>query len=140
MACHGELAQSRPAARHLTGFYVALSFGGMVGGLFAGLIAPYAFSWIAEYPILLALAALCRPAGMPAVRGGLGLWLVAVVAGFVLIGLGYREGTVTAFLETNRVWMVSGFAVVMMVLASSWKIDRWSVAGLVVLGLILIRV
>ncbi len=50
-------------AKYLTGFYVALSFGGMVGGLFAGLIAPYAFSWIAEYPILLALAALCRPPG-----------------------------------------------------------------------------
>jgi len=61
MACHGELARTRPGARYLTGFYVALSFGGMVGGLFAGLIAPYAFSWIAEYPILLALAVLCRP-------------------------------------------------------------------------------
>src|SRR5216683_623835 len=63
MACHGELARTRPAAKYLTGFYVALSFGGMVGGLFAGLIAPYTFSWIAEYPILLALAALCRPPG-----------------------------------------------------------------------------
>ena len=62
MACHGELARTRPAAKYLTGFYVALSFGGMVGGLFAGLIAPFAFSWVAEYPILLALAALCRPA------------------------------------------------------------------------------
>ena len=41
MACHGELARTRPAAKYLTGFYVALSFGGMVGGLFAGLIAPY---------------------------------------------------------------------------------------------------
>ena len=56
MACHGELARTRPAAKYLTGFYVALSFGGMVGGLFAGLIAPFTFSWIAEYPILLALA------------------------------------------------------------------------------------
>ena len=37
MACHGELARTRPAAKYLTGFYVALSFGGMVGGLFAGL-------------------------------------------------------------------------------------------------------
>ena len=55
-------ARGRPA-KYLTGFYVALSFGGMVGGLFAGLIAPFAFSWIAEYPILLALAALCRPPG-----------------------------------------------------------------------------
>src|SRR5258705_1280988 len=63
MACHGDLARTRPAAKYLTGFYVALSFGGMIGGLFAGLIAPYTFSWIAEYPILLALAALCRPQG-----------------------------------------------------------------------------
>ena len=56
IACHGELARTRPAAKYLTGFYVALSFGGMVGGLFAGLIAPFTFSWVAEYPILLALA------------------------------------------------------------------------------------
>ena len=63
MACHGELARTRPAAKYLTGFYVALSFGGMVGGLFAGLIAPFTFSWVAEYPILLACAALCRPPG-----------------------------------------------------------------------------
>src|SRR6266481_5472509 len=63
MACHGELARTRPAAKYLTGFYVALSFGGMVGVLFAGLVAPFTFSWIAEYPILLALAALCRPSG-----------------------------------------------------------------------------
>ncbi len=60
MACHGELARSRPAPAHLTAFYLALSFGGMVGGLFAGLFAPFAFSWIAEYPILAVLAVLCR--------------------------------------------------------------------------------
>src|SRR3954454_2566472 len=63
MACHGDLARTRPAARYLTGFYVALSFGGMVGGLFAGLVAPFTFSWIAEYPILVALAAVRRPSG-----------------------------------------------------------------------------
>ncbi|MGL4261268.1 MAG: class I SAM-dependent methyltransferase, partial [Afipia sp.] len=80
MACHGELARTRPAAQYLTGFYVALSFGGMVGGLFAGLIAPYAFSWIAEYPILLALAALCRPAETSTARGGFALWVLAAVA------------------------------------------------------------
>ena len=61
MACHGELARSRPALAHLTAFYVSLSFGGMLGGLFAGLVAPFTFSWVAEYPILAALAVLCRP-------------------------------------------------------------------------------
>ncbi len=61
MTCHGELARLRPPAARLTTFYVALSFGGMVGGLFAGLIAPYIFSWVTEYPILIALSLLCRP-------------------------------------------------------------------------------
>jgi hypothetical protein len=61
MACHGELARSRPAPSHLTTFYVSLSFGGMVGGLFSGLVAPYAFSSVVEYPILAVLAVLCRP-------------------------------------------------------------------------------
>jgi spermidine synthase len=62
MACHGEVARCRPAPAHLTAFYVSLSFGGMVGGLFAGLLTPNIFSWVAEYPILVVLAVLCRPA------------------------------------------------------------------------------
>src|ERR1700709_1146074 len=61
MACHGELARTRPAAKYLTGFYVALSFGGMVGGLFAGLIAPFTFSWIAGDPLLLGVGGVWRP-------------------------------------------------------------------------------
>ncbi len=61
--CHGRLVRSRPAASHLTAFYLAMSFGGMVGGASASLLAPNIFSWIAEYPILLVAAALCRPPG-----------------------------------------------------------------------------
>ena len=38
-----------------------MSFGGMIGGIAAGLVAPYVFNWIAEYPILITLAVLCRP-------------------------------------------------------------------------------
>ncbi len=140
MACHGELARMRPAASHLTGFYVALSFGGMIGGLFAGLIAPYAFSWIAEYPILLALAALCRPTEASKARGAFTVWLLALVAVLALIALSYRPGTTTEFLETNRVWVVSGVAVVAVLLAVFWRIGRWQLAALVALGLILIRV
>jgi len=61
LMCHGELAQRRPPARYLTSFYMWMSFGGMIGGISAGLVAPYVFNWIAEYPILLTLAVLCRP-------------------------------------------------------------------------------
>jgi hypothetical protein len=61
LACHGELARRRPPARHLTAFYMWMSTGGMIGGIAAGLVAPHVFSWVAEYPILVVLAVLCRP-------------------------------------------------------------------------------
>lgn len=140
MACHGELARTRPPAAHLTGFYVALSFGGMMGGLFAGLIAPYTFSWVAEYPILLALAALCRPPETTRVRGALALWIVAVIAAVALIVISFSDGSTAQSIETNRVWVGKAFAVAVMVLGVLWKVDRWKLAALVTLGLVLTRV
>jgi hypothetical protein len=61
LMCHGELARRRPGAQYLTGFYLWMSAGGVIGGIAAGLIAPHVFNWVAEYPILIALAVLCRP-------------------------------------------------------------------------------
>jgi hypothetical protein len=60
MACHLALYRSRPGSARLTEFYLCISFGGMIGGLFCGLIAPHIFSTVAEYPIamLLSLAAI----------------------------------------------------------------------------------
>ena len=43
MFAHGELAADRPAPAYLTRFYLMVSLGGAVGGLFVGLIAPYVF-------------------------------------------------------------------------------------------------
>jgi hypothetical protein len=61
LACHGELAARRPPAQFLTGFFMWMSTGGMIGGISAGLIAPHVFNWVVEYPLLIALAILCRP-------------------------------------------------------------------------------
>jgi spermidine synthase len=61
MICHGLLSATRPAAAYLTRFYFCLSLGGVLGGIFSGLLAPNIFSWIAEYPILIVAAALARP-------------------------------------------------------------------------------
>ena len=62
MVAHGELYASRPPAAQLTEFYLWMSFGGVLGGIFSALVAPHIFSTIMEYPILLVLALLCRPA------------------------------------------------------------------------------
>jgi spermidine synthase len=66
MACHGELARDRPAASHLTGFYLWMSVGGVAGGLFNALVAPLAFNAIVEYPLALVLACLLTPGLGPA--------------------------------------------------------------------------
>jgi SAM-dependent methyltransferase len=61
LLCHGRLAQERPSAQHLTEFYFWMALGGMVGGLFNTLAAPFIFSRVVEYPAALALVAFLRP-------------------------------------------------------------------------------
>lgn len=61
MVCHGELARDRPHPAHLTEFYLWLALGGVLGGLFNSLVAPLVFAGVAEYPLALVLAVLCRP-------------------------------------------------------------------------------
>jgi hypothetical protein len=51
--CHRQLYESRPDASHLTEFYMLMSLGGVLGGLFVSLIAPLVFNKVLEYPILL---------------------------------------------------------------------------------------
>jgi hypothetical protein len=141
MACHGELARTRPAARYLTGFYVALSFGGMVGGLFAGLIAPYTFSWIAEYPILLALAVLCRPqGGDKPTRWSLWYWPLLAVVAIALIAPSFTTGKLFDWMDDQRVYVISAVAVAALFLAVVLKANRNKLAAAVVLALVLIRV
>jgi hypothetical protein len=61
LMCHGELYGRRPSPQRLTEFYLCTSFGGVIGGAFAGLLAPQIFNGNYEYPILVALAVLCMP-------------------------------------------------------------------------------
>jgi hypothetical protein len=141
MACHGELARTRPASSYLTGFYVALSFGGMVGGLFAGLIAPYTFSWIAEYPILVALAVLCRPlTDERLARWSRWYWPLLATIAVALIAPSYSSGKVFTWLDDHRVYVISAIAIAGMILAILLKADRAKLAGIVILALVLIRV
>lgn len=58
MVCHGELSRLKPHPRYLTSFYVIISLGGALGGIFVGLVAPNLFHAYYEFPIGLALTAL----------------------------------------------------------------------------------
>jgi spermidine synthase len=65
MVCHGELARRRPPALQLTAFYLWISVGGVLGGLFNALLAPLLFKTVAEYPLALVLACLLLPRAHP---------------------------------------------------------------------------
>jgi SAM-dependent methyltransferase len=57
VALHSRLFETRPPASQLTLFYLAMSIGGVLGGIFCALVAPLVFDWIYEHLILLVAAA-----------------------------------------------------------------------------------
>ena len=89
MVCHGELVRSRPGPKYLTEFYLSISAGGALGGVFVSLIAPHFFKTYFEWPLALAISimvaaiVLFKRLNSPALRWG-GLLLTALSVGFVL--------------------------------------------------------
>ncbi|HVF93129.1 MAG TPA: fused MFS/spermidine synthase, partial [Sphingomonas sp.] len=61
VALHTAMYRLRPAPDRLTGFYLAMSVGGALGGAFAGLVAPVLFDWTYEYPLMILAAGLLVP-------------------------------------------------------------------------------
>jgi hypothetical protein len=60
LICHRELYERRPDTENLTDFYLWLSVGGALGGIFSALLAPHVFSNVLEFPLLLGVGMLCR--------------------------------------------------------------------------------
>lgn len=58
---HARLYDLRPAEGQLTRFYLVMSAGGALGGVFTALIAPMVFDWAWEHPLLVLAAALLMP-------------------------------------------------------------------------------
>jgi peptidoglycan/LPS O-acetylase OafA/YrhL len=57
MVCHGELAKRKPHPRYLTLYFLMVSVGGAIGGLFVALVAPRVFPNYWEMPIAIGACA-----------------------------------------------------------------------------------
>lgn len=63
--CLVRLFEERPTAAQLTGFYLWIGLGGVLGGVLNAFVLPHLFSNITEYPLIVALICFLRPAATP---------------------------------------------------------------------------
>jgi hypothetical protein len=66
LARHSELVATKPSADKLTEFYLWMSAGGALGGMFNAILAPALFDRVTEYPLTLVAAGLTRVLLVPA--------------------------------------------------------------------------
>ena len=100
--CHGRLVEARPEAANLTEFYIWMSLGGVLGGVFNALLAPAIFPNVYEYLIVLMVSQLAVPpkngASFDVVKGKALHLLKYAVLGLIifkvltLLGLNMRIG------------------------------------------------
>ena len=101
--CNGELAHRKPAPQYLTHFYLMVSLGGALGGLFVGLVAPRIFPAYLELPLALVLLA-----GLAVVVAWRNKWLVgpAIVASLATL---WYAGEYLQFMRDDVVFMQRNF-------------------------------
>jgi len=106
MMCHGELARRRPAPQYLTLFYLMVSLGGALGGIFVALIAPRVFKSNLELPLAIgACALLCGIAMWDGIEHRIGQWVLRAA---LLIGVGF----LLFFLEGKELGNAQGYRLI----------------------------
>lgn len=91
LVCHRELYLARPAAAHLTEFYIWMSAGGVLGGIFSALVAPHIFVVAIEFTFLLLLCLLVMPGVLLHRTDRLDpAWVAGTALGFGLLVIGYK--------------------------------------------------
>lgn len=109
MVCHGELARLRPNTKHLTTYYLVMSFAGMLGGMFNTFVAPFIFNAVYEYPLMIIAALLLRPGLLDSVRNRKE-WLMQLIfpALLIIVGLGlfFSIDDLPQYLDTIGVGLI----------------------------------
>ena len=89
LLCHTALAARRPDTSQLTEFYFWIALGGALGGIFVAVIAPFIFSTVIEYPLLVAMIAFFRNGGPDERRVTWGDFIHPAAIGLLVAGAWY---------------------------------------------------
>jgi spermidine synthase len=141
LGLHIALARRQPPAAQLTEFYLWMSIGGVIGGLFCALAAPIAFDWTYEHLVLIVAAAALLPAPLvPALVARVwerwdgvlriavpilfaGLALLALLGGTTqvrLLGLLFQLLFLAGFLVVGRRGLTAFCLAMLMLAAGGW--------------------
>ena len=115
LMCHGQLAANRPGPRYLPQFYVWLSLGGVLGGIFNALIAPVLFTSVIEYPLAILLSCLLLPKLVQEPAEAVSLiqkqqrldFVLPVVIFVVTVGLGWAANTLAPVQMSGSIFVVA---------------------------------
>lgn len=142
MVCHGELARRRPAAQHLTLFYLMVSLGGALGGVFVALIAPRLFVGLWELPVGLVAAGILTLTTIWSVKPPeIRRWAAFLIAGSgaSIVAAGFfvylRRGDLPGRLELTAGSAAVGACMLGIGLATRWaRTGMWLVRTVLFLG------
>ncbi len=137
---HSRLYELRPEADRLTLFYLVMSAGGALGGLFTALIAPLLFDWAWEHPLLVFAAAALLPlprwfdwrrlAGLEPQMARIGMLVLIGFAELLIWQLWDNQWDKDA--GTLRLLLAAGIAVIGMLLIP------WRLAYLAILAMLML--
>jgi hypothetical protein len=114
---HGALYRRRPDRAHLSAFYLALSVGGVIGGIFCAIVAPLIFDWVYEYPLLVLAAAILVPGSSSAV-GALAPGLRLRIAVYVAVGLAMLASGMVGVSLPRPLWLAALIGIALICRAS----------------------
>ena len=108
MVAHGELALRRPHHQFLTGFYLRLSLGGALGGIFVAWVAPRIFTTYLELPLGLAAAAALAALALAWDQAPRPRWKSILAGGMGLAALGLGIHAFTLDRDVDRLTVARG--------------------------------
>jgi hypothetical protein len=132
MMCHYELARDRPSPQYLTTYFLIMSFGGVLGGIFNSLLAPVIFTQSYEFPLALIIACFMVPKINPLENDEKeskmsdGTALAAdVVAGAATAGYGYIARWVSRLIDRDkRLATVLDIIIPVLIGVAFWQLQK----------------
>jgi spermidine synthase len=136
LLCHRRLFLNRPKPQLLTLFYFCLALGGVLAGIFNGIIAPHLFNQVYEYPLAILLSLMVLPVfggGTKYLRTQ--IMIPVIVLCILLIQYIIPEVHWPANFSTFQVC-----AILALVVLTGWQQSKWSLvlSMLILFGFIFI--